>query len=147
MIDIASIVEKLNVSFKDQIELPEAGQAIYVKRETILDVLKALKEELDFKRLIDVTSADYEDRFEVVYHLINGNMELLAVKVKLEKNDYKTPSIVSIWRYASPMEREVYDLMGIVFEGHENLTRILNSEDFAGHPLQKSYKLDVVSRF
>lgn len=147
MIDNVSLVEKLNVSFNGQVELSETGQAIYVKRESITDVLKALKEEFEFIRLVDVTSADYEDRFEVVYHLINDELKLLSVKVKLEKSDNKVPSIVSLWRYANPMEREVYDLMGIEFEGHKNLKRILNTEDFEGHPLQKSFKLDVVSRF
>ena len=147
MIDIVSLVEKLSVTFKDRLELSENGQTIYVKRESIIDVLKVLKEEFKFIRLMDVTSADYEDRFEVVYHLMNDDVKLLAVKVKLEKSDSKVPSIVSVWRYAESMEREVYDLMGVVFEGHENLKRILNPEDFVGHPLQKSFKLDVVSRF
>ena len=96
---------------------------------------------------MDITSADYEDRFEVVYHLVNDEVRLLTVKVKLEKSDSIEPSIVSIWRYADLMEREIYDLMGITFEGHKNLKRILNCEDFVGHPLQKSFKLDVVSRF
>ncbi|HYF83645.1 MAG TPA: NADH-quinone oxidoreductase subunit C [Clostridia bacterium] len=147
MIDIVSLVEKLSVTFKDRLELSETGQAIYVKRQSIIDVLKALKDEFNFIRLMDVTSADYEDRFEVVYHLMNDEVKLLAVKVKLEKSDSIIPSIVSVWRYAESMEREVYDLMGVVFEGHENLKRILNPEDFVGHPLQKSFKLDVVSRF
>lgn len=147
MIDVVSLADKLNVSFSGQLELSETEQEIYVKRESIIDVLKALKEEFKFIRLADVTSADYEDRFEVVYHLVNDELELLAVKVKLEKNDNKIPSIASVWRYANPMEREVYDLMGIVFEGHENLKRILNPEDFEGHPLQKSFKLDIVKRF
>lgn len=147
MIDIISLVEKLDVSFKGQIELSETGKAIYVKRESIVDILKSLKEQYKFARLADLTSADYEDRFEVVYHLVNDEVKLLTVKVKLEKSDNKVPSIVSLWRYANQLEREVYDLMGILFEGHPNLTRILNPEDFEGHPLQKSYKLDVVSRF
>jgi NADH-quinone oxidoreductase subunit C len=57
------------------------------------------------------------------------------------------PSIVSLWMAADPQEREVYDMMGIIFEGHGNLTRILCPDDFEGHPLQKSFKLDKVSRF
>ncbi len=147
MIDIENLVEKLKASFNVQVELSETEQAIYVKREGIVDVLKALKGEFRFARLADVTSADYEDRFEVVYHLINDELKLLTVKVKLDKNDNKIPSVTSVWRYANPMEREIYDLMGIVFEGHENLKRILNPEDFVGHPLRKSFKLDVVNRF
>lgn len=142
-----SLNEKLNAPFEGKIQLSENAQALYVKRESIAAVLKTLKESFDFKRLLDVTSTDYEDRFEVVYHLIDSKMEILSVKVKLERNDNKIPSIESIWRYANGMEREIYDLMGIVFEGHENLKRILNTEDFVGHPLQKSFKLDIVKRF
>lgn len=147
MIDMMNLNEKLNTSFVGQVELSENAQALYVNRNSIVAVLKALKEDFDFKRLLDVTSADYEDRFEVVYHLINDEMNILAVKVKLAKDDNKIPSIESLWRYANPMEREIYDLMGIIFEGHENLKRILNTEDFEGHPLQKSFKLDIVKRF
>lgn len=147
MIDMMKLNEKLNASHKGQVELSENAQALCVKRESIVAVLKALKEDFDFMRLMDVTSADYEDRFEVVYHVMNSEMNILSIKVKLEKSDNKIPSIQSIWRYANPMEREIYDLMGIMFEGHENLERILNPVDFVGHPLQKSFKLDIVKRF
>jgi NADH-quinone oxidoreductase subunit C len=147
MIDIASVVERLNESFEGQLELSENGQAIYANRENIVDVLKSLKEDMGYKRLADVTSADYEDRFEMVYHLVNDEIKLLEVKVKLAKDDNRIPTAASVWRYADTMEREIFDLMGIVFEGHENLKRILNTEDFEGHPLQKSFKLDVASRF
>ncbi len=147
MIDIAGLYEKLKASFSDQIELSENNKSLYAKRESIVGILKALKEELGYDRLLDVTSADYEDRFEVVYNVINDEMNILTIKVKLDKNDNKIPSVESVWRYANPMEREIYDLMGIVFEGHENLNRIFNPEDFEGHPLRKSYKLDIVNRF
>jgi NADH-quinone oxidoreductase subunit C len=147
MIDTSILVEKLNITLKGKVELAENGQAIYSNRESIAGVLKTLKEKFNYIRLMDVTAVDYEDRFEVVYHLLNDEIELLAVKVKLEKSHNVIPSAVSVWRYAEEMEREIYDLMGIVFEGHENLKRILNTEDFVGHPLQKSFKLDVVNRF
>jgi NADH-quinone oxidoreductase subunit C len=147
MIDINSLVEKLNVPFKGGVELSENGQTIIAKRENILEVIKTLKEKFNYIRLMDVTSADYEDRFEVVYHLMNDEIMLLTLKVKLEKNDNVIPSIISVFRYADNMEREIFDLMGITFKGHENLKRILNPEDFVGHPLRKSFKLDVVSRF
>lgn len=147
MFNITSLFEKLNVRFNGQVELPEGGQAIYAKREIIVEVLKMLKEETDFYRLADITSVDYEDRYEVLYHLLDNQANLLAIKVKLDKNDNVIPSIVSVWKAADPQEREVYDLMGIIFEGHGNLTRILCPDDFVGHPLQKSFKLDKVSRF
>ncbi|MFL0246020.1 NADH-quinone oxidoreductase subunit C [Candidatus Clostridium stratigraminis] len=147
MVDINNLLEELNKHFNGQLVLSENGQAIYVTRENIVDVLKLLKEELGFGRLADITSADYEDRFEVIYHLLNVKAELLAVKVKLQKDDMEIPTITPVWKAADPQEREIYDLMGITFKGHENLTRILCVDDFVGHPLQKSFKLDKVNRF
>ncbi len=147
MIDTAKLVEKLNLDNKGTAEISENGEVIYSNKENIVWVLKTLKEKFNYIRLMDVTSADYEDRFEVVYHLMNDEIKLLAIKVKLGKDTNSIPSIVSLWRYAEAMEREIYDLMGIVFEGNENLNRILTPEDFEGHPLQKSFKLDVVNRF
>jgi NADH-quinone oxidoreductase subunit C len=147
MIDITNLLDKLNGNFEGQLELSENGQAIYVKRQHIVQLLQALKENYNYARLVDITSADYEDRYEVVYHLTDNQAALLAIKVKLEKDDNVIPSIVSIWKAADTQEREIYDLMGIIFEGHGNLTRILCPDDFIGHPLQKSYKIDKVSRF
>jgi NADH-quinone oxidoreductase subunit C len=145
MIDTEKIFKQLKAVFFDQIELTE--NAIYVKRESIPAVLKALKESFGYTRLADVTSADYEDRYEIVYHLSNDEALLLAIKVKLDKTDCKLPTVTFLWRYANQMEREIYDLMGIIFEGHSNLKRILNPDDFEGHPLRKSFKLDIAERF
>jgi NADH-quinone oxidoreductase subunit C len=147
MIDMNNMIEKLNIPFKETLEPSENGQAIYAKKEHIVKLIKFLKDEFNYIILADITSADYEDRFEVVYHLLNEKFELLAVKVKLEKSDSTIPSITSIWKAADPQEREVFDLMGIVFEDHGNLKRILCPDDFVGHPLQKSFKLNTVSRF
>jgi NADH-quinone oxidoreductase subunit C len=147
MINVADLVEKLNIQFEDELELSENGQAIYVVKKQLLKLLQILKEEFNYRRLTDITSVDYEDRYEVVYHLFNDEGKLLSTKVKLEKNDNSIPSIVSIWKSANEQEREVYDLMGITFEGHKNLKRILCPDDFVGHPLQKSFKLDIVKRF
>lgn len=147
MVDISNLIEKLDVTFKGQLELSESGKAIYAKRENIIEVLKTIKEDFKFGRLADLAAADYEDRFEVVYHLLNDAADLLAVKVKLDKSNSTIPSVTSIWKAADPQEREAYDLMGIIFEGHDNLTRILCKDDFVGHPLQKSFKLDTVKRF
>jgi NADH-quinone oxidoreductase subunit C len=147
MFDITNLLEKLNGNFEGQLELSENGQAIYAKRLHIVQLLQTLKEKYNYIRLVDITSADYEDRYELVYHLTDNKAGLLAIKVKLPKDDSVIPSIVSIWEAANTQEREIYDLMGIVFEGHGNLTRILCPDDFVGHALQKSYKLEKVSRF
>jgi NADH-quinone oxidoreductase subunit C len=147
MFDITNLLEKLNSNFVGQIQLSENGQAIYAKTQHIVQLLQTLKEKYNYVRLVDITAVDYEDRYEVVYHLTDNEAALLAIKVKLQKDNNIIPTIVSIWEAANTQEREIYDLMGIVFEGHGNLTRILCPDDFAGHALQKSYKLDKVSRF
>lgn len=147
MADLNNLIEKLKDKLKSELEQSENGQAIYSDRNTIVQLIKLLKEEFDYWMLVDVTSVDYEANYEVVYHLANRNAELLPIKVKVDKENSSMPSISSIFKAADLMEREIFDMMGIVFEGHENLKRILCPEDFVGHPLQKSFKLDKVDRF
>jgi NADH-quinone oxidoreductase subunit C len=147
MIDMSNLVDKLNVFFNGRFEPSQGGQVLYVDREYIVQFLKTLKEQFKFRRLADMTAVDLEQNYEVVYHLLNDSADLLCVKVKLDKNDCVIPSIVSVWKPADTQEREIYDMMGIVFEGHCNLKRILCPDDFVGHPLQKSFKLDPASRF
>lgn len=147
MADLTNLIEKLKDKLKCDLQLSENGQAIYSERNTIVQLIKLLKEEFDYWMLEDVTAVDYEANYEVVYHLANKNAELLAIKVKLDKENSSIPSVSSIFKAADVMEREIFDLMGIVFEGHGNLKRILCPEDFVGHPLQKSFKLDRVDRF
>lgn len=150
MANIADLMEKLNIPMKGQLTSSENGQAIFVKKEQLVDLMKILKEDFKYWLLTDITSADYNEYYEVVYHLMGDAAELLCIKVKLEKADNdetSVPSIVSIWKAADAQEREIFDLMGITFEGHGNLKRILCPDDFVGHPLRKSFKLDPVSRF
>lgn len=147
MFDIISLFEKLKSNFVNELTLSDNEQALYIKREKLIELISILKKDYDFWMLADITSADYEECFEVVYHLLDKTANLLSIKVKLDKNDPVIPSITSLWKAADPQEREVFDLMGIVFEGHVNLKRILCPEDFEGHPLRKDFKLDVVDRF
>lgn len=147
MVNMENLLTKLNGHFSNQVELAENGQALYVIKDNVPEVIKYLKEDLGFRRLIDITSVDYIDYFEVVYHLTNSSVELLSIKARVSKDDNEIPTITSIWKAADAQEREIYDLMGIIFKGHENLRRILCPDDFEGHPLQKSFKLDKISRF
>jgi len=147
MINMENLVSKLKEHFNNQLELSENGRAIYVNKDILVEGMKYLKEEAGFSQLVDITSADYIDYYEVVYHLANSSVELLSLKVKVDKETSEIPTLTSVWKAANQQEREIYDLMGIIFKGHENLTRILCPESFVGHPLQKSFKLDKVSRF
>ena len=88
------------------------------------------------------SAVDYIDHFEVVYHLTSLPKNASAVvktRVGLGRTDASVPSVVPIWRGADYQEREVWDLMGIRFEGHPNHKRIMLWEGFPGHPLRKDY--------
>ena len=117
-----------------------------VKKESLLDICRFLKEdgELQMNFLVDVLGVDWypsKPRFEVVYHLYSiPRKHRLRLKVKVEE-DEKVPSVTSIWRSANWAEREVYDMFGVVFEGHPDLKRIYLPHDWEGFPLRKDYPL------
>ena len=96
-----------------------------------------------FDMLEDVTAVDYKDRFEINYRLRNvASGEAETIKIDLSREEPVVPSLVPLYRGAEFQEREVFDLMGIVFEGHPDLRRILLPDDWEGHPLRKDYVID-----
>src|SRR4030065_2550525 len=101
------------------------GNAVMVNSEAVFRVAQYLKETpgLEFDYLANLTAVDYMDYFEVVYHLVSlGHNHSLVLKTRCRDRDKPVvPSVVSLWRSADFQEREIYDLMGIVFEGHPNL--------------------------
>jgi NADH-quinone oxidoreductase subunit C len=120
-----------------------AAESLLVKGESLLEVAAYLKDTpgLDFDYLTAVSGVDYLDCFEVVYHLnsIEHNHSLV-LKARCYDHDNPTlPSVVGLWRTADFQEREIYDLLGISFEGHPNLKRIALWEGFEGHPLRKDF--------
>ncbi len=144
------IVDKIRKKFGDKVEVSiKRNRRIIVKidRDMILDVSKFLFEELDFKFFSTITAVDFPDRFECIYHISREDGIMILLKAKIPKNDPKIKSVVSIWPGANWHEREAYDLMGIVFEGHPDLRRIFLPEDFEGHPLRKDFKLKEASWF
>ena len=118
-------------------------QAVLIKKENLFEVIEYLKSspELDFDYLNYITAVDYYDYFEIVYQLTSReHNHTLVLKTHCYERDKPTvPSIVSLWRGADFQEREIYDLLGITFEGHPNLKRIVLWEGFEGHPLRKDY--------
>ncbi|MBX6771243.1 MAG: NADH-quinone oxidoreductase subunit D [Chloroflexi bacterium] len=101
-----------------------------------------LRDELGWNYLSNITSVDYPDRFEVVYHLygIDRSGPPLTLKVGASKDDPSVPSLTPLWPGAGLQEREVYDMMGIRFDGHPDLRRVLLWEGFHGFPLRKDYR-------
>jgi len=120
-------------------------ETIIIAREDALEVFRYLKDspELSFNFLMDVTAVDYlgrEPRFEVVYHLYaSRHHHRLRVKIRVSEEDLWVFSLVGLWKSANWLEREVWDMFGIRFEGHPDLRRILMYEEFQGHPLRKDY--------
>jgi NADH-quinone oxidoreductase subunit C len=121
----------------------ERGDTLWVHPERLLEVCRLLKEspDLAFDYLVAITGVDYIEYFEVVYHLVSlRHNHSLVVKARVyEREEPTVPSVVSLWQGADFQEREVYDLMGIRFQGHPNLKRILTWEGFPGHPLRKDH--------
>ena len=99
--------------------------------------------QMRFDFLCCLTGVDYEEHMEVIYNLYSMELDqYLCVKVKMPRSNPKVTSVQPVWKTADWHEREAYDLLGIEFIGHPNLTRILLEDDWVGHPLRKDYKFD-----
>ena len=96
--------------------------------------------ELDGKYLIGLTAVDMVTRFDVVYHVASlAQNHMFQIKVPVDHEQPKVASVTPLWIGANLQEREVYDLFGIVFEGHPELTRLFLWDKFPGHPLRKDF--------
>jgi NADH-quinone oxidoreductase subunit C len=129
-------------TFRDNLRL-------YVPASRLIDLLRALKDDCEFAFLSELGGADYlgypgwtRERFQVHYVLVNlETNERLVVKVGVNEPNPKLPTSTTLWPGANWMEREVFDMYGIVFEGHPDLRRILMPDEFAAFPLRKDYPL------
>lgn len=141
---LQTVIEDISNTWGDQVEVLEDKyfDAVKVSRQILPELFQKLRDEHGFNYLANLTAVDYQDRFELVYHIysIPDNRKLL-VKSDVDHEQPLAPSAVSIWPTADWQEREVYDLMGIRFEGHPNLQRILLPDEFEGHPLRKDFKM------
>ena len=122
---------------------------VYVSRDEAPAALRALRdrEDLAFTLLAELTAVDFwpaEPRFEVVYMLVSlAHRTRLRVKVRLHANDARLATASTIWPAANWLEREVWDLFGIVFDGHPDPRRLLMPEDWEGYPLRKDYPVQI----
>ena len=127
------------VEFRGEISLKIADA------EKIFDVCSFAKKQLGFDYLVDISSVDNygeDPRWTVIYHLraiVNGDEICLKTDVSEEKSEL--PSVLPVWRTANWHEREIYDMMGIRFNGHPDLRRILMWEGYPYHPLRKDFPL------
>ncbi|MET0586938.1 MAG: NADH-quinone oxidoreductase subunit C [Novosphingobium sp.] len=117
---------------------------ITVQRDSIEDVLRLLRDEHDYQQLMEIAGVDYPDRaerFEVVYMLLSlTKNHRVMVKVKAAENTL-VPTITTLWPVAGWLEREVYDMYGVIFAGNPDLRRILTDYGFEGHPFRKDFPL------
>jgi NADH-quinone oxidoreductase subunit C len=123
--------------------------ALWVSAVHIVAVCQALRDApgLEFHAFSNVTAVDHHPRrvprFDVVYHVVSPHRRArLRLKVQLGL-DEPIASVTSVWAGAGWCEREVYDLFGIVFDGHTDLRRLMMTEDWEGHPLRKDYPVQV----
>ena len=154
--DGATILDRLRTRFGAAVVETHAHRGDHtavVERAAIVDVLRLCRDEPDlaFDMLSDLTAVDFlkfpgrEDgpRFEVVYHLYSlRHNHRVRVKVKVDEDDAVVPTAVEVWPIANWLEREVWDMFGIRFEGHPDPRRLLMYEEFVGHPLRKDYPIN-----
>ena len=136
------VAAKLEQQFASDI-IESNDPFILVKKDVIPDIISLLKTvpDLDFNFLNYITAVDYLDYFEVVYQLtsLKHNHSIVIKTRCYGRENPSVPSIADLYSTANPQEREIYDLMGIRFEGHPNLTRMFLWEGFEGYPQRKDY--------
>ena len=116
---------------------------VWIEPDSLLDVAAFLKEtpDLDFAFLTSITGVDYVEYFEIVYHLLSmrHNHSVVLKTRCYGRESPRIPSVVGLWKGAELQEREIWDLMGVRFDGHPNMKRILLWEGFDGHPLRRDF--------
>lgn len=136
------VAAKLEQQFTSNIIDSNEGY-IMVNNEALYDVISYFKDSPDYDlQLVNhITAVDYLDYFEVVYQItsLKHNHSLVIKTRCYGRENPSVPSITGLYAAADPQEREIYDLMGIRFEGHPNLKRIFLWEGFEGHPQRKDY--------
>ncbi len=152
--DPLQIAKMIEEKFSGQVlgTVSHAGQVgVSVKKDMIKDICRFLHDEPSLKmdHLADLTAVDFSRypgdtglRFEVVYNMISTvHRHRIRIKVRVPEDDPRVDTVTSVWQTANWHERETFDLMGIKFDGHPDLRRILMPEDWEGHPLRKEYPL------
>lgn len=140
---VASLVEKFGDAVSDLGEY-RGQRSVSVAKDRVAEVCTHLRDAAGFSMLTDLTCVDYmgrENRFTVVYNLYSfKDNARLRLKAEVAEND-SLPTVEGVWKAANWLEREVYDLFGVVFDGHSDLRRILLWDGYIGHPLRKDFPL------
>ena len=138
----SEIADKLQHKFAEGI-VEVCRDSLVVKSEFLPAIASFLKDTpgLDFDYLNYITGIDYQEYFELVYNLVSlkHNHSLLIKTRCYQRDEPAVPSLINLWRGADFQEREIFDLLGIRFDGHPNMKRIFLWEGFAGYPLRKDF--------
>lgn len=128
------------------VEIVEAHFETYVtvERDALADAMVTLRDQFGYQQLMEIAGVDYPDRaerFEVVYHLLSVTKNhRLGVKVSTDE-DHAVPTVTHLWPVAGWLEREVFDMYGVLFANNTDLRRILTDYGFKGHPQRKDFPL------
>jgi len=146
------VLNRLRRKFGDAIletNAEHGNETAVVAKDRLVEIATFLRDdpELELDMPIDCTGVDWyerrEPRFDVIYHLYSvARRHRLRLKVQVTLEDPTCPSLVPVWPGMNWHERECWDMYGIRFVGHPNLTRVLLYEEFEGHPLRKDYPID-----
>ena len=138
----AALASRINEAHPDAV-VEWNNTDVWIEPRSLPAVARFLKgaPDLDFAFLTAISAVDYVNYFEIVYHLLSMRRNHSTV-VKMRcycRSEPTVPSVVDVWRGADLQEREIWDLMGVRFEGHPNMKRVLLWEGFPGHPLRKDF--------
>jgi NADH-quinone oxidoreductase subunit C len=130
-----------------QIDTADRQETLVVEADRLVEVCRTLRDSpgLGFILLSDITAADFwprEPRYELVYHLASATARL-RLKVMVPGSPAHVPTVQSVWPAAGWLEREVWDMFGVEFDGHGDLRRLLMPEDWEGHPLRKDFPVQI----
>jgi NADH-quinone oxidoreductase subunit C len=146
---IASLQQAVPGAEFESVPTVDLQTTIYAPRDPFAAIARALRDApgLQFDFLAELTAADFwprEPRFEVVYILVSTTLrQRVRVKVRLPGENARVSTVSGIWPAANWLEREVWDLFGITFDGHPDLRRLLMPDDWEGYPLRKDYPVQI----
>jgi NADH-quinone oxidoreductase subunit C len=145
--DAATIHQRLKERFGADVgdcDVNAKDACIYIQPAAIADVSRFLHDEPDlgFDSLSNQSGVDYKAKghIEVVYHLYSyPHRHWIVLKADVPRDNPVMPTVENVWKAANWQEREIYDLLGVHFQGHSDLRRLLLPEDWIGHPLRKDF--------
>ncbi len=143
---VPDVIEALRKAFGAsvlEVERYANEDTVYVEKERIREICRFLKNELDFEYFADLGGIDNfkdEDRYEVFYNIVSmERQKRIRLKVRVDEEDMRVPSVTKIYRAANWNEREAYDMFGFEFVDHPDPRRMYMPEDFEYHPLRKEF--------